>query len=167
MRMCDVTVSAGGTGRVCRPGASLLVLLLMATVPAKADPADGLLGRWYTEGRRAIFDFYQADGELRARLTPLENPGLVDSLNPVDSLRSRKIAGETTIWGLVYNPKKKQWEKGRVYNPSDGKTYSCSCRLKNGNLIFRGYLGVSVLGQSRTWTRVDASGKAVREPAEE
>jgi len=136
--------------------ASLIVFFFCIVVLSSvhASPQERLLGKWYTEGKAAVFDFYKVGNEYKARMYPLKTPDLRDTMNPVDSLKGRKLSGVTTIYGLIFNAQKKQWEQGRVYNPGNGKVYSCNCKLSNGNLIFRGYLGVSLLGQSQVWTRV-------------
>jgi len=131
----------------------LLAIAVSIPVSLAAHEGDSLLGKWCTEKCEAVFDFYVDGNEYSARLYPKKYPDIIDSLNPVDSLKSRKLAGKTTIYGLVYNAAKKQWENGRVYNPSDGKTYKCNCRLRDGDLVFRGYLGISLLGQSQIWIR--------------
>jgi uncharacterized protein (DUF2147 family) len=134
----------------------LLVALLALPAVSTAGPGDSLLGRWCTEECEAVFDFYAVGGEYRGRLYPKKYPGLIDSLNPVDSLRNRKLAGQTTIYALVYNAARQRWENGRVYNPENGKIYRCTCKLRGADLVFRGFLGVSLLGQSQVWTRVDS-----------
>ena len=119
------------------------------------SPPQQLTGQWYTEGKQAIFEFYKEKQEYRARLQPLLKPNMIDSHNPVDSLKNRKIAGVTTIWGLRYNPQKKRFEGGRVYNPENGKIYFCHCKFSEDGkkLLFRGYLAISALGQTQVWTR--------------
>jgi uncharacterized protein (DUF2147 family) len=46
---------------------------------------------------------------------------------------------------------------GDVLDPDTGRVYGCRFRLVDGGrtLIMRGYLGISLLGQSRTWRRVE------------
>lgn len=45
---------------------------------------------------------------------------------------------------------------GDILDPNTGKVYSCTLRLTDGGreLVMRGFLGISLLGQSRTWRRV-------------
>ena len=134
---------------------AIALLFFAGGTVAEERPGDALIGKWYTQCKKAIFDFYREGDEYRARLIALALPDLIDSLNPVDSLRLRKIAGATTIRGLFYNPEKRRWQGGTIYNPSDGRTWSCNCRLLDGGkmLQFRGYLGISALGQTQVWTK--------------
>lgn len=51
----------------------------------------------------------------------------------------------------------KNWDKGNILDPQNGKTYNCSAKLAdNGKkLDVRGYIGMPLLGRSQTWERVD------------
>lgn len=47
------------------------------------------------------------------------------------------------------------WDEGKIYNPEDGKTYSCKMTLKNPNTLdVRGYVGISLIGKTQVWTRI-------------
>jgi uncharacterized protein (DUF2147 family) len=137
----------------------MAILFLWSFISAQGT-GDSILGKWYTEKCRALFDFYRCGREYKARMIPLERPDMVDSKNPVDSLRSRRLNGMTAVYGLTYDPAKKRWENGKVYDPEDGRTYSCYCRLDpdGSTLVFRGYIGVGFLGGSQKWTREKGTG---------
>lgn len=139
-----------------------IVLLLASVAFSQSIKADAILGRWYTEKNEAIFEFYKQNNLFHARLTPLKYPDLRDSLNPVDSLKSRTLDKATLIQGLMYNDGKNCWERGTVYNPSDGRTYSCNCRIvpDGTQMHFRGYIGFSVLGGTRIFSRLSESNSA-------
>ena len=54
---------------------------------------------------------------------------------------------------MQYNPQKKQWDKGRIYDPNRGIKVSCTARFSaNGSLIIRG--SVLGIGESITWVRM-------------
>jgi uncharacterized protein (DUF2147 family) len=130
------------------------IALLLCSFIFASDESDKILGIWYTEKCQAIFEFYLNGHEYAGRLKPLQKPDLIDKNNPEDSLRYRKLNGITTIEGLKYDSTKKRWDNGKVYNPQDGKTYSCYCSLSdNGTLLFRGFIGFSALGKNQVWTR--------------
>lgn len=130
------------------------VMLFSICVSAQTG-GDSILGVWYTERCEAAFNFSCSAQVYKASLTSPKKPDLLDSHNPVDSLRTRKLNGQTTIYGLTYDFKKKRWVNGKVYNPQDGRTYSCYCWLMDGGerMFFRGYIGISFLGGSQIWTR--------------
>jgi uncharacterized protein (DUF2147 family) len=133
------------------------IILLVFFTGISAEPVnDSIIGKWLLDDKTAIFDFYRIGNEYYARLVPLAEPDMADTNNPVDSLKRRKLDGVTLVYGLSYEAKKNRWEGGRVYNPENGKTYFCHCKLtsEGTQLIFTGYLGVDILGQNRIWTRV-------------
>lgn len=133
----------------------LILPILLLCLTTFADKSDSLLGKWYTEKEESIFTFYKEGDEFAARLTPLKFPNIIDSLNPDSTLKSRKLKDVKLIWGLKYNPKKDRYEDGKVYNPENGKIYSCNCKVKEGKLRFHGYIGIAALGQTKIWLRVD------------
>jgi uncharacterized protein (DUF2147 family) len=48
----------------------------------------------------------------------------------------------------------KSWENGTIYDPNNGKTYSCNMKMKSPNeLEIRGFIGISILGRTTVWTR--------------
>jgi uncharacterized protein (DUF2147 family) len=51
---------------------------------------------------------------------------------------------------------KSTWENGTIYDPKNGKTYSCYLILQpDKTLKVRGYVGVSMLGRTTIWTRAN------------
>jgi uncharacterized protein (DUF2147 family) len=77
----------------------------------------------------------------------------VDKKNEDPNLRDRPLIGLIMLQNFVYQDGK--WENGRIYNPSDGKEYKAYLKLQNPNTLqVRGYVGISLLGKTDTWTRV-------------
>ncbi|MEO6849303.1 MAG: DUF2147 domain-containing protein, partial [Mucilaginibacter sp.] len=46
------------------------------------------------------------------------------------------------------------YDDGTIYDPKNGKTYSCKMTLEGNQLKIRGYIGISLFGRSEIWTRV-------------
>jgi uncharacterized protein (DUF2147 family) len=48
---------------------------------------------------------------------------------------------------------------GDILDPDSGRVYGCKFPLTDGGrtLIMRGYLGISLIGQSQTWQRVEGN----------
>lgn len=140
---------------ILKSKSAAIVVCLFSTSVFTQSVNDNIIGKWCLDDKTAMFDFYRTGNKYCARLIPLAKPDLADTNNPVDSLKSRKLAGVTLVYGLSYDAKKDRWDGGRVYNPENGKTYFCDCMLSSAGtqLLFRGYLGVRILGQTRTWTR--------------
>ena len=78
-----------------------------------------------------------------------------DRNNPSPRLRNRKIIGLCMMNDFVYAGKN-HWGGGTVYDPESGKTYKGKMRLAASNrLEMRGFVGISLLGRTTVWTRVE------------
>ncbi|GAB4049327.1 DUF2147 domain-containing protein [Spirosoma litoris] len=140
----------------------LIVCFSLASFASKADDPDALLGKWLSSKKRNQVQIYKQGnkyyGKLVWMLEPNE-PGTgkpkVDKENPDEKLRNRPLMHLVLLTNLTYKGNN-QWGDGEIYNPEDGKTYSCEVSLKGPNAIdLRGYvMGLSFLGKSKTWTRV-------------
>ncbi|NNH01358.1 DUF2147 domain-containing protein [Acinetobacter sp. ANC 5414] len=67
------------------------------------------------------------------------------------------ILGMEILKGLKHMEGSNNYENGRVIDPLAGKIYDAKVRLNaNGKrLTLRGYMGVSALGRSQTWIRLN------------
>lgn len=72
-----------------------------------------------------------------------------------DERKGQKIIGMTIAKGLKKNGN--QYDGGEILDPSNGKIYQCKMMLDDsGNLLeVRGYIGISLIGRSQTWHRVE------------
>jgi uncharacterized protein (DUF2147 family) len=137
----------------------VLFLPCSAATPAKA-PGDAIIGNWLTDVHDAKVQVYRSGNTyygkivwLKLRLTPKKTP-LLDNLNPNPKLRSRTRENITALTGLVFDGKGK-YSKGTIYYPTNGKTYRCNATLVNNNTLkLRLFLGISLIGQTTTFTRV-------------
>ena len=151
---------------------SLLGLLAVAGgLGGPLPPADVILGTWNTyddQGKvESRVEIYKEKDTYSGRIVSLTEPnwpagddqGMAgkpknDRYNPDPALRSRPIAGLRFMHDFTYNPGKNIWENGRIYDPGCGKTYKCKMTLASQDrLDVRGYIGISLLGRTETWTR--------------
>ncbi len=128
--------------------------------------ADTILGFWNTENRKTQFEIYKCGAEYCGKISYMSEPnypstekqGLAglpkrDFDNPDPLLRGRPMLGMPLLEGFHYVGDN-TWEGGTIYNPEDGKTYSCKLWLDGENrLNVRGYIGFSLLGKTVTWIR--------------
>ncbi len=68
--------------------------------------------------------------------------------------KGQKIKGMQILKDLqVY---KDYWSYGKILDPENGKEYKCSIWMEgNDTLVLRGYIGISALGRSQKWHRVE------------
>jgi uncharacterized protein (DUF2147 family) len=119
------------------------------------------IGTWTNEAGEAKFEIYKCqDNKLCGKITWLKEPNRdgkpkLDINNEDPKLRSRPVAGLVIMQGFKYD-EDNEWEDGTIYDPKNGKTYSCNLNMKSKDKIeVRGYIGVSLMGRSQIWTRVN------------
>ena len=82
-----------------------------------------------------------------------QRPSDKDELNPDPALRDRDLLGLTIMQGFMAAGGG-TWKNGKIYDPNSGKTYKCNLTLVDENTLeLRGYIGISLLGRTETWTR--------------
>jgi len=113
---------------------------------------ESIVGEWWTEKKDGRVRFVkQSDGTYRGIVTWGARPQK-DRFNKNKKLRDRAIVGIVVMWHLVYSDG--EYDDGYVYNPEDGGTYRVKAWMTgSGSLKLRGYAGISLLGQTQTWTR--------------
>lgn len=137
-----------------------LVLILSLPLFLSAQSADKILGTWYNgEKTSKIVIVKTKTGAYQGYIDWLKDPlneegkAKLDPKNPDKSLRSRPLKGMVVLTGLKAKGVNK-FEGGKIYDPKSGNTYSCKGELKGENtLSLRGYIGVSLVGRTDTWTR--------------
>jgi uncharacterized protein (DUF2147 family) len=136
--------------------------------PASADPAEAVLGYWYSEGDESqILITKAANGEIEGQIVWLESPNYDeegdeefgeprrDRNNPDEELQTRPIIGLSMIEGFMYDVDEGNWSGGTIYDPESGKTYKCQMKLgEDDTLDVRGYIGIPALGRTTVWRRV-------------
>ncbi len=116
-------------------------------------------GLWHNPDKTTKIQFYKTssgtyEGKVAWQKEPYENgkPKL-DKDNPDKSLRSRPIQNLVVAKNLKSRGNNK-YDGGNIYDPLSGHTYSTKIELTGPNTMkLRGYIGISLLGKSMTWTR--------------
>src|SRR5690554_59661 len=70
---------------------------------------------------------------------------------------NQPILGMEILKGLKHVEGTNNYEKGQVIDPLAGKIYNARIRMNSTGkrLTLRGYIGVSALGRSQTWIRME------------
>jgi uncharacterized protein (DUF2147 family) len=118
-------------------------------------PSNAIVGEWVNEKGDAKFKIYRKADKFYGDIIWGTGGPTKDIKNPDPAKKNRDLVGLTILNDFKFE-NKNIWSSGTIYDPNDGKTYSCKMTLKNPNqLEVRGFLGVSLLGRSETWTRID------------
>jgi len=144
-------------GRKAAPAAIVAAIMAVAGLgllagEARAQRGD-IAGRWLTEKDGSIVEFAPCQAKPETwcgRVIWLQRPRL-DVRNPDSRLRNRPLAGVEIVRGLRAVGDG-AWTGATLYNPEDGRSYSGSIRLENGNLKLRG-CALAIFCQTRIWRR--------------
>ena len=139
----------------------ILVILtfISVNISAKAQ-ADKIEGLWYNDIKSAkILITKESNGKFYGKVVWLKEPlkngkPKVDELNADEKLRTRPRLGLQVLTDFVKDGDNK-YTDGKIYDPNNGKTYSCNITYKGKALAIRGYIGISLFGRTTTWTRVE------------
>jgi uncharacterized protein (DUF2147 family) len=141
---------------------SFTLLMIIANMVAAQVKPDDICGIWLTEdsrGKMEIFkntksNTYEIKVVWQKNSKEADGTEKLDKKNPKPELRKRTLQGMVFATGLKWDADDQEWYGGDVYNPEDGKMYSCKARLDGNRILrFRGYLWVSLLGKTTTWYR--------------
>ncbi|HSY08817.1 MAG TPA: DUF2147 domain-containing protein [Steroidobacteraceae bacterium] len=144
--------------RSCGALTLLLALAVAFTIWAGDAKESRILGNWLTEPKDGIIQISVAAGTTyQGRIVGGSHPGRVDEKNPDPTQRSKPLRGQIILRDLRYDGDGK-WSGGTIYEPDSGRTYKCLVELlAPDTLKVRGFIGISLLGKSQTWTRYAAT----------
>lgn len=133
-----------------------LILLGASMLFAQKDKIEGF---WLNQEKEAKIEVYKAkNGKYYGKIVWLKEPNRdgkpkTDINNPKAERKNDPIIGLLLL--KAFNKKgENSYEDGTIYDPKNGKTYSCNITYKDANtLSIRGYIGISMLGRTTTWTR--------------
>ncbi len=135
-------------------------LLAFSSFTSIPNNTDAIVGVWKTGEGTAMVRIYKNGEKYQGKIVWLKEPNdpetgkpKVDKNHPDEATRTRPILGLINVWGFVFK-EDNLWDDGNIYDPKNGNTYSCTIRMENANTIsVRGYIGVSLIGRTDTWTR--------------
>jgi uncharacterized protein (DUF2147 family) len=134
------------------------VTVLATSALGRNTGADEIIGEWLTDKNEAVVEIYKCGDLYCGKIVWLKEPtnpdgtDKLDTENPDPSKRGRPIVGLVMVWDFRYHGNGR-WVDGRIYDPDNGKTYSCKMDLEDDTLKVRGYIGISLFGRTTVWTR--------------
>jgi uncharacterized protein (DUF2147 family) len=131
------------------------------SIPCVAQNADSVLGMWQSEHGNARIKISKSGESYNGTIVWLkeknDNAGKpkTDKNNPAETLRSQPIIGMEALSDFNYKGDG-VWDGGTVYDPRSGKKYSCKLSIAgSGTLEIRAYMGISLIGKTQIWSRVN------------
>lgn len=137
-----------------------------------AVPAGSPTGYWRTiddeSGKaKSIVHITEEEGELTGTVVKLLDREGKDPNPTCDDCPGERqgepVKGMTVLWGLTQDGE--EWTDGTILDPSTGDTYDAKVAVTEGGekLDVRGYIGLSFIGRTQTWERVEAPESAASE----
>lgn len=148
---------------------SLMLVIIAASAAGPfvhaAEPND-ILGIWNNQEKSARIEVFQCDQRYCGRIVWLKNPNyagnskngtpgtpVLDHNNPDAALKTQPVVGLMIMRDFAFQGED-MWSGGSIYDPKNGKTYQGKMTLASpGELILRGYVGISLFGRDTTWKR--------------
>ena len=154
-----------------------IFLFFIFNFSIQASEPDAILGFWFADEGKSKIEIYKCKTKYCGRIVWLEEPnypanddkgmaGLVkiDRENESKDLRSRAIVGLDIVTDFVFDKTSEyqdedekdasSWTDGKIYDPRNGKMYSCNMALTNPKqLEVNGYIGIPLFGRTVTWLR--------------
>lgn len=132
----------------------ILFLVCSAHLFSQTYKADDIIGTYMTDKNEAMIEVSKKNSKYYGKLTWTKTPNKLDEHNPDEKQRTDKLAGKEILKDFDFDGKN-LWHNGTIYDPKNGKTYSCKItRDEKGNLNVRGFIGVSLLGRTAFWVKV-------------
>ncbi len=139
-----------------------LLFLFVALVSfAPKDNPDAVIGTWLNGTKRGHIQVYKQGGTYFGKIVWMTEPidpktgkPRLDVKNPDEKRQKRPLMNLPIMYNFKYDGAN-VWSDGKIYDPESGKEYNCKMTLKDPNTLdVRGYMGISLLGKTQTWTRV-------------
>lgn len=143
------------------PGMTARVSVQTARIDPAASSLSSPVGRWKTvddvTGKvKSVVAIREVHGKLYGRIEKVYDPPVPDPrcIQCTGNLKDHPVIGLQVLWGL--RKAGNRWTDGHILDPESGNTYHCSIALEDGGtkLRVRGYIGVSLLGRTQHWLRV-------------
>ena len=120
-----------------------------------------ICGKWESTDKSLRIQVFMQDHQYKANIiwfSDTEGKPMdywTDRHNPDPTLRNRKILGLSVLNGLRYDPDKKTWEDGMVYDSKHGHEWNASAYIdKNDVLKVRGYWHFKFIGRTMDFVRL-------------
>ncbi len=135
----------------------LLLFVLFSFIGGAQNKAGDIVGNYLVPSKDGAIQIYEKAGKYYGKIILNKDPNKLDVNNPDKAKQTQKVLGMTILNDFTFDGDD-IWENGTIYDPKNGKTYSCKItRLANGDLNIRGFMGISLLGRTETFTKLNPS----------
>ena len=130
----------------------LLIIFTHGFAQTKQQPPNEITGLYWSPKKDAKIEIFKRGEHYFGKSVWVAMPRK-DNKNPNASLQKRDILGLELLTKFSYA--NGAYTNGQVYDPESGKTYDCKMSLEGNKLKVRGYIGISVLGRTEYFERIN------------
>lgn len=137
-----------------------ILFIFSLTTWAQVSDSDKILGEWLNEEKNEKILIYKTGNNYFGKVIWANNIFEEDGKTPKkdlknsdDQLQHRTLLNLVVLNNFQFNDA--IWDNGTIYDPKSGKTYNCTIKIKDDKLEIRGYVGISLLGRSTYWERLE------------
>ncbi len=139
------------------PSSKIVATVFLLVFSASSYAQDAIERTWYNHEKTGKVKIFKAtDGKYYGKLVWLKVPEengkpRVDKNNPDAAHRNDPLMGMQLLKEFTKEDAR-HFSGGTIYDPKNGKTYSCKITRSGNSLDVRGYVGISLIGRTTTWT---------------
>jgi uncharacterized protein (DUF2147 family) len=131
----------------------LLLFTYISILSISQVKADDILGDWVSEKQDSRILIFKQNNQYFGKIVWGKGDQIKDYKNPVPELRNKELINLIILKEFKFNGID-AWSNGTIYDPREGKTYSCKITLKDKGLLnIRGYVGISLFGRTEIWQK--------------
>jgi uncharacterized protein (DUF2147 family) len=147
-------MKTSSTNSILKKLSALLLILLFSLSTKGQAKAGDIVGNYMVPSKDGAIQVYEKAGKYYGKIILNKDPNKLDVNNPDKTKQTRKVLGLDILNDFKFDGDD-VWESGTIYDPKNGKTYSCKItREANGDLNIRGFIGISLLGRTETFTKL-------------
>lgn len=135
----------------------LTCLVLVMAFVVKAQTNTDIVGKWTTvddesgQAKSIVEIFKKSDGKYYGKIIKLlQKPENNNCVNCKDDRKNKPLIGLEIIRGIKKSGD--EFSGGIITDPKSGKSYKCTITRDGEKLNVRGYMGISLIGRTQTWT---------------
>jgi len=141
-----------------------ITTLLLSAASLSAFAQMSPVGLWKTiddetSKEKSLVRIADTGGVLSGKIEKITDPAKAANLcdKCSDERKDKPIQGMTILRGIKPSSDAGVWEGGDILDPNNGKLYKVRIKPVDGGkqLEVRGFMGISLLGRTQTWIRVE------------
>lgn len=132
----------------------IFILCYSSLMWAQTYKADDVIGTYMTDKKDGMIEITKRNSKYYGKLLWTITEGKLATNNPDPSQKTQLLTGKEILKDFDFNGTN-LWHNGTIYDPKNGKTYSCKItRDEKGNLNVRGYIGISLIGRTAFFIKI-------------